>query len=144
MSDIRNVLRSGYNAYYAANSTGFFGADHRPQWTPNPYSTNPNKDLWLRGWREAEKAFNLRGQYLQNLPFEMVPGLRDAARYHEAKARGKAQKRNTVPAVLATPYGKPQVAHTGRVTGTKRDKSKNSPVNLDKLSRFVKKHRTVA
>jgi ribosome modulation factor len=133
LSDIRNVLRSGYDAYYAAYSTGFFGADHRPQWIPNPHNTNPNKDLWLRGWREAEKAFNLRGQYLQNLPFETVPGLRDAARYHEAKARGKAQKRPTTKSpVFAAPYGKQTPA-----------KPKGG-VNLGKLNRFAKKHRTVA
>lgn len=129
MSEIRNALRSGYDAYYAAYSTGFFGADHRPQWTPNPHSTNPNKDLWLRGWREAEKAFNLRGQYLQNLPFETVPGLRDAARYHEAKARGKAQKR---PVQAPKGFTKPQAP------------AKPGTLNLGKLNRFAKKHRTVA
>lgn len=146
LTDIRAALRGGYNAYYAAFSTGYFGADHRPQRTTNPHTQNPIRDLWLRGWREAEKAFSL-GQYLQRDPFEAVRGMREAARYLETKARAKNRKHqesdkqdkrpahqphrqtNIVNPVFAAPYGKAQPVVKS--------------INLKRLNKFNKKYRTV-
>lgn len=156
-----NYVNAGYNAYRMAYSTGHFGADHKPQRIDNPYSKRPFRELWLRGWREAQKEFEeggIRANFRHN-PFsdnrrvltfvrelekrenrKPGTGRYDSSKpktgtapksktYHPVQLQNIKRRPNTVNPALAAPYGKSAPA---------------SPINLKRLEKFNKKHRTVA
>lgn len=115
---------------------------------------NPERDYWLRGWREAEKAYE-RGQYLQVDPFETTYGMREAARYFDIKERAKARKfkkfekpvsvprtskpwnKEAVEQIVRKNYDKPQTKKYSPRT------RQDEPVNLNRLNKLNKKYRTV-
>jgi hypothetical protein len=136
-------MKAGYNAYYAAFSTGHFGANHKPHQQNPPYPKNPQRIQWIKGWQigqrnhETGKQFSydpFRGMELGNLgrePFDKQKAQREQQRKQaEFVARQKAKQ------------GK-QPQPIRHASTTKRGTGVAIPVvNLKRLDKFNKKHRT--
>lgn len=141
-------MRAGYNAYYAAFSTGHFGANHKPHQTNPAYTKNPQRIQWIRGWQTAQKNHESGGQFSYN-PFKGVdlgnlgrePVQRQTKqqefqkRQAEFKARQKSKPRGIVQS-STLPAGVGQKPHTYV------KKEVPAPINLRRLDKFNKKHRT--
>lgn len=147
-------MKAGYNAYYAAFSTGHFGANHKPHQQNPPYPKNPQRVQWIKGWQigqrnhETGKQFSydpFRDMELGNLgrePFDKQKAQREQQRKQaEFQARQKAKQ-----PVKHSPWK--VGAQTGRTSSLRPNVSgvpkQPSPVvvNLKRLDKFNKKHRT--
>lgn len=128
-------MTAGYNAYYMAYSTGFFGVEHKPQRIDVPYKQNPERDLWLKGWAKAQKNHE-RGQQMRYEPFknEVFPTDRKGKQQQRQKSQAefKAKQKNRPQQQKRVPnrFKPAPPAPTG-------------PVNLNRLTnRFSKKFKT--
>lgn len=84
-------LKAGYDAFRAAYSTGYFGADYKPQLVICPYNQRPFDRLWRRGWSEAAREFD-SGPPLSNFrynPFEKNQRVLEFVRQFESRDNRK-------------------------------------------------------
>lgn len=127
-------MNAGYAAFRAASSRSFFGSEHRPERIDNPYSQNPAKSLWLRGWRKAESEYE-RGIPFRHNPFPDNEGFDAAEAKRQDKQRAKqkaiAAYRNK-KAKFQKPQPKPEANRPA------------SQANINRLNKLNKKYRTVA
>jgi len=144
------ALKAGYDAYYGAYSTGYFGADHKPQRIDVPYTTNPQRDLWLKGWRFAQKTHERGGHFSHTPQFPHYYLGPDKAAIQAAKQKAQAAfkaKQKSKDGFKTYPKNGPATVVRVRVqpNGTeKRTVVQRGDVNLNRLeNRFNKKNRTV-
>lgn len=123
-----SFLSAGYAAYYAA----YFDVNSK-RVVPilNPYREAPFRDLWAKGWRDAER------EHKRHVPFRSV-GYIDDRTYDDRRQKFFKPK--------FVPKHKQQGAQTGRFT-TIRPNVSNTPkdagdVNLKRIERFNNKFRT--
>lgn len=157
-------MKAGYNAYYAAFSTGHFGANHKPHQQNPPYPKNPQRIQWIKGWQigqrnhETGKQFSydpFRGMELGNLgrePFDKQKAQREQQRKQAdfiARQKSKSALKSKLPYKFGPGVERQQMgAQTGR-TSSLRPNVAGVPkqpgagvVNLKRLDKFNKKHRT--
>lgn len=137
-----SFLSAGYAAYYAA----YFDINSK-RVVPilNPYREAPFRDLWAKGWRDAER------EHKRHVPFRSV-GYIDDRTYDDRRQKffkPKFTPKHKQPRGFVSQVGKGEAkivlgAQTGRVTSTRPNVS-NEPkdgVNLKRLDRFNNKFRT--
>lgn len=145
------AMRAGYNAYYAAFSTGHFGANHKPHQQNPPYPKNPQRIQWIRGWQFGQKNYESGGQFsydpfkgveLGNLgrePFDKQKAQREQQRkqaeFH-AKQKVKTSEKN-LPFAVTKPYPK-----VFKLKLKDNVQAEPGAVNLKRLDKFNKKYRT--
>lgn len=130
-------MRAGYNAYYAAYSTGYFGANHKPHRQSSPYSNKIQSKQWEKGWQFAQRNHENGKQfsydpfiginlgYLAYEPKDRQDKQRDAQR---KQAEFKARQQPKRP---AEPW-----------KNTKNTAPAGPAVSLKRLDKFNKKYRT--
>lgn len=150
-------MKAGYDAYYAAESGGYFGANFKPHPRTPPYSKNPQRAQWMKGWQIAQKNHAMGVQFSYN-PFVgvdlgylgktvVVDKQREFQRKQaEFRAKQKAKtpttldKFGTGKQALAKPWAK-TIKPTNTAPRTTTQEAEPS-VNFKRLDKFNKKHRT--
>lgn len=146
------AIKAGYDAYYAAPSIGFFGMNRKPQPLSPPYTQHPERSQWQQGWRIAQKNHETGG-YFSYTPFVGMnlgkPALSSADKqakqreFQRKQAEFKAKQKAKIPAPVV-PDKKP-VGHTPWRDIKRKfttDAQAAPAVNLRRLDKFNKKHRT--
>lgn len=159
------AMRAGYNAYYAAYSTGHFGANHKPHRQSSPYSNKVQSKQWEKGWQFAQRN-NETGKQFSYDPFVGINLGYLALEPHEKQNRQREQQRKQAefqsrqktkhqPAKLVQQVGRGnrivtqplkivQFARTqtGRVVSKSNVTEQDKTINLRRIDKFNKKHRT--
>lgn len=151
------TMRAGYNAYYAAYSTGYFGANHKPHRQSSPYSNKFQSKQWEKGWQFAQRNHETGKQFSHdpflgiNLGYLAIDPQEKQNRQREAQrkqAEFKARQKKLpggVPQKFAVrlPYkfrptetDRPQI---GVKSGTFKPEQL---INLKRLDNLTKKYRT--
>jgi len=142
-------MRAGYAAYYAAASTGYFGANHKPQRQSSPYSDNFKSKQWERGWQlgqknhETGKPFShnpLEGVSLGYLGIDPAEKKRKQQEHQKKQAeflarQKKRQEQAKLPVVKKVP-------NRFKPSTPRNPQEVTEPLNLKRIDKFNKKYRT--
>lgn len=123
-------MKAGYDAYYAAESGGYFGANFKPHSRTPPYTKNPQRSQWMKGWQIAQKNHGTGGNFSYDPFVGMDLGYlgKDHVADRQAKQREFQRKQAEFKAKQkqkVVPASRPEPA-----------------VSLRRLDKFNKKHRT--
>lgn len=143
-----SAMRAGYDAYYAAYSTGYFGANHKPHRQSSPYSNKIQAKQWEKGWQSAQRNHET-GKLFSHDPFKGVSlGYLAIDPQEKQNRQREAQRKqaefNSRQKVKHTPWAEVKAVRTGR-TQSQQSNVSNTPkdaVNLRRLDKFNKKYRT--
>jgi hypothetical protein len=147
-------MKAGYDAYYAAESGGYFGANFKPHPRTPPYTKNPQRAQWMKGWQIAQKNHAMGVQFsydpfvgmdLGYLGKTVVVDKQREFQRKQAEFRAKQkQKQKFIPVSRPTGETLKKVEHTPWLQiKHKRTAPVETPaISFKRLDKFNSKHRT--